>query len=349
MTLEEILKNEPTFRRQQIYLAWFEKGLNSFADITTISKNLRDQLKDEPWMTVKAKVLQQSAKDGTRKALIELSDGRTIETVLMPRKSKKEEQNWQMPLRYTVCVSSQVGCPMACAFCATGKLGLKRNLTYREIVDQLRFWQQVLWAEGKNEQVENIVLMGQGEPLLNYDHVKLALQIFTKFAKIGPRKITLSTVGVIPSMERMVTDTDFPPVRFALSLHSATEESRTSIIPSTKPGFLDFLVEWSKKYHATFKSRAHFIGLEYIMLKGVNDDDKHLKALIKLSSKLGLVRINLIPYNPGGCADEFQGTDIDVIKKWQQKINDHGMVCTIRLSQGLDIDAACGQLANKNQ
>jgi 23S rRNA (adenine2503-C2)-methyltransferase len=212
----------------------------------------------------------------------------------------------------------------------------------------VRLWQKVLYETGGGE-VDNIVLMGQGEPLLNYDNVKLALNIFTKYAKIGPRKITLSTVGVVPSMERMVTDKDFPSVRFALSLHSAMKETRSHIIPSNKEGFLDFLVEWSKKYHAVFKSRVHFIGLEYIMLKGVNDDDVHLKALIKLASKLGLVRINLIPYNPGACADFFEGTSIEIIKKWQKKINDHGMVCTIRLSQGLDIDAACGQLANKAQ
>ena len=349
MSLEEAIKDEPAFRRQQIYLAWFEKNKNSFADITTLSKNLREQLKDEPWLTVKEKILQRSEKDGTRKALLELSDGKTIETVLMPRKSKKEDQNRQMPLRYTVCVSSQVGCPMACAFCSTGKLGLTRNLTYREIVDQLRYWQKLLWQEGKNEEVENIVFMGQGEPLLNYDNVKLALQILTKYAKIGPRKIIVSTVGVAPSMERMVTDKDFPLVRFALSLHSAMVKTRLQLIPSHKQGFLDFLVEWSKKFHAVFKSRTHFLGLEYIMLKGINDDDQHLKALIKLASKLGLVRINLIPYNPGGCNDSFQGTDYEIIKNWQQKINDHDMICTIRLSQGLDIDAACGQLANKNQ
>ncbi|MFA6423982.1 MAG: 23S rRNA (adenine(2503)-C(2))-methyltransferase RlmN [Candidatus Magasanikbacteria bacterium] len=346
MSLEEKIKSEPAYRRDQIYLAWFDKNIHDFSEITTLSKNLREQLTDEPWMTVKQKVLQTSQNDGTRKALLELSDGQIIETVLMPRASKKLDQSGE--LRYTVCISSQVGCPMGCAFCATGKLGFKRNLTYREIIDQIRFWQQMMWQEPGDGEVENIVLMGQGEPLLNYENVKLALAILIKYAKIGPRKITMSTVGVPESMEKMVTEKDFPSVRFALSLHSALSESRSAVIPSNRPSFLDFLVEWSKKYHTAFPSRTHFIGLEYIMLKGINDDIKHLNALIKLVLKLGSIRVNLIPYNASGCNDMFQGTDFVTIQTWQKKMNDHDITCTIRRSQGLDIDAACGQLANKN-
>lgn len=342
--LEEIIKAEPKFRRDQIYHAWFDKNIDGFSNITTLSKNLREKLADEPWFVVKSKIIQKSEIDGTRKALIEFSDGKFVETVLMPRVSKKLDHPDE--LRYTICISSQVGCPMACVFCATGKLGLKRNLTYREIIDQVRFWMKTLWDENNETQIDNIVLMGQGEPLLNYENVKLALQILIKHGEFAPRKVTLSTVGVIPSMERMVTDKDFPPVRFALSLHSADPDTRLSIIPSHKKGFLEFLIEWSKKYHASFPSKTHFVGLEYIMLKGINDDDKQLKALTKLACKVGLVRVNLIPYNPGA-NDKFQGTDMETIKMWQKKLNDHDIVCTIRRSQGLDIDAACGQLANK--
>jgi len=346
MSLEEIIQSEPTYRRDQIYLAWFDEKINDFSHITTLSKSLREKLNSEPWFTVKEKILQKSEDDGTRKALLELHDGQTIETVLMPRKSKKQDQ--PDTVRYTVCISSQVGCPMKCAFCATGKLGLKRNLTYREIVDQVRYWQKILWDE-KRGQIDNVVLMGQGEPLLNYDNVKLALHIFIKYAQIGPRKITISTVGVPEAMEKMVTEKDFPPVRFALSLHSAIPEKRAAIIPSHRVDFFNFLIDWSKKYHTIFSSRTHFIGLEYIMLKDINDDDKHLNALIKLVSKLGLVRINLIPYNHGGCGDLFSGTEMEKIQTWQQKLNDHNIICTIRRSQGLDIAAACGQLANKQK
>ncbi len=346
MSFEEAIKSEPAYRRDQIYLAWFDKNIHSFSEITTLSKNLREQLATEPWMTVKEKVLQTSQNDGTRKALLEFSDGRVVESVLMPRISKKQIPG-DRP-RYTICVSSQVGCPMACTFCATGKLGFARNLTYREILDQMRYWQQILWEKNEGE-VDNIVFMGQGEPLLNYENVKLTLKILIKYAKIGQRKITLSTVGVPESMNKMVTEKDFPAVRFALSLHSALAETRATIIPSNRAGFLDFLVDWTKKYHAAFPSRTHFIGLEYIMLKDVNDDAKHLNALIKLALKLGSIRVNLIPYNPSSCNDAFQGTAIADIQNWQKKMNDHSITCTIRRSQGLDIDAACGQLANKNQ
>ncbi len=346
MSLEEIIKSEPTYRLDQIYLGWFDKNIHNFSDITTLSKKLREQLIDEPWMTVKEKVLQTSEIDGTRKALLEFADGKVVESVLMPRVSKKQIPG-DRP-RFTICVSSQVGCPMGCTFCATGKLGFTRNLTYREIIDQMRYWQQILWEKDEGE-IDNIVFMGQGEPLLNYENVKLTLKILVKYAKIGQRKITLSTVGVPESMNKMVTEKDFPAVRFALSLHSALPQSRLAIIPSNRPGFLDFLVEWTKKYHTAFPSRTHFIGLEYIMLKDVNDDSNHLKALIKLALKLGSIRVNLIPYNASSCNDFFEGTDFATIQAWQQKMNDHDVTCTIRRSQGLDINAACGQLANKNK
>jgi 23S rRNA (adenine2503-C2)-methyltransferase len=346
MSLEEIIQNEPAFRRQQIYLAWFDKNIHSFDEITTLSKDLRAQLKDEPWLTVKEKILQTSKIDGTRKALLELSDGKIVETVLMPRANKKQAPS-DKP-RYTICVSSQVGCPMACTFCATGKMGFTRNLTYREIIDQIRYWKQILWQDQTGD-VDNVVFMGQGEPLLNYENVKLALNILIKGAKLGPRKITVSTVGLEPTMNKMVDDKNFPPIRFALSLHSAINENRTAIMPSNRSNFLDFLVDWSRRYHQAFPSRTHFIGIEYIMLKNVNDTPKNLEALSKLALKMGSVRVNLIPYNPGASKDAFGGTDMETIKHWQQKLNSKGIVCTIRRSQGLDIAAACGQLANKNQ
>jgi len=346
MTLEEIIKDQPAFRREQIYLAWFDKNIKSFDEITTLPKDLRAQLKDLPWMTVKEKTLLKSEIDGTRKALLEFSDGQVVESVLMPRISKKKTPS-DRP-RYTICVSSQVGCPMACTFCATGKLGFTRNLTYREILDQMRYWQQVLWKNNEGE-VDNIVFMGQGEPLLNYNNVKLALNILIKGAKLGPRKITVSTVGLAETMNKMVDDKTFPPIRFALSLHSAINENRTQIMPSNRSNFLDFLVDWAKRYHKAFPSRTHFIGIEYIMLKDVNDKPKNLDALIKLVNKMGSTRVNLIPYNPGGAYDSFGGTPMEIIRMWQKKMNEKNITCTIRRSQGLDISAACGQLANKDK
>ncbi len=344
-TLTTILANEKPFRLKQVYLAWFDPKLNSYAELTTLSKELREELAEIPWLTVKQTALETSPSDGTKKVLLELADGALIETVLMPRidKSKKEAEH-----RYTVCLSTQVGCPMRCGFCTTGKLGFKRNLLVEEIVDQFRFWQKELFKTDPAGQINNIVLMGQGEPLLNYDNVKEALNLFLKYVNIGPRKITLSTVGVPQAMDRLLDDLDFPAVRFALSLHTAIEESREKIILSHQKGFLEWLITWANKYHRRFPSRTHFIGLEYTFLEGVNDDDKHLKALIKLASKLGRVRINLIPYNtdpnnPG----LFRGSKKETIETWQQALLAKGFISTIRHSQGQDISAACGQLQNR--
>ena len=341
MLLEEILKNEPKYKIDQIWQGKFNPALNSFAEITTLSKDLREKIKDFPWLSVKQILLQKSKSDNTQKALLELSDGLTIETVLMGRINKRETR--EDDFRNTICLSTQVGCGMGCAFCATGKMGFKRNLTVDELVDQFRFWQKYLFDNGGGE-VDNIVLMGQGEPLLNYDNVKEALNLFIKYGSIGQSKITMSTCGIIPGMKKMIEDKDFPPVRFALSLHSAIGEIRKKIMPSHTDNFFDFLIEWSKQYHAKFTSRTQFIGLEYAFLFGVNDDDKNLKALIKLASKLGRVRINLIPYND--TTGIFVGSDMEILKKWQKKLMESGFTVTIRLSQGQDIAAACGQLQN---
>ena len=344
MELSEIIKDQPRYKYDQIWQGKFDPRFNSYADITTLSKDLREKAKSLPWLSVKLIFLQKSQTDNTQKALLELLDGETVETVLMGRINKKETR--EQKLRYTVCLSTQVGCPMGCAFCATGTLGMKRNLTLEELVDQFRFWQKYLREENGGE-IENIVLMGQGEPLLNYDNVKEALNIFIKFGKIGPSKITMSTCGVIAGMNRMIEDKDFPPVRFALSLHSAIPEIRKKLMPSHTDDFFDFLVDWSKKYHQKFTSRTHFVGLEYAFLAGINDDDKNLKALIKLASKLGLTRINLIPYND--TTGLFVGSSMEVLKKWQEGLMKKGFTVTIRLSQGQDIAAACGQLKNKIQ
>lgn len=339
--LEKILDGQPRFRREQIYKAWFDPKIKSLSEITTLPKEWREKQKDFIWVPFQLVSIQESSLDETKKALLKLSDGEMIETVLMGRQSKKIEQSSDR--RYTICLSSQVGCPLKCSFCATGSMGFKRNLTADEIVGQYRFWNYFLNERGKGA-VSNIVLMGQGEPLLNYEAVKNAINIFLKYTDVGPSKITLSTSGVIPGMERMVEDQDFPGVRFALSLHSAIESDRKELMPSQPPDFFTFLTSWSKKYHRRWPSRTHFIGLEYIFINNINDSDKHLKALIKLASKLGRVRLNLIPYNVYGGKES--SSPYEKLKEWQNKLMNSGFTVTIRLSQGSDIAAACGQLRN---
>jgi len=332
--LNKIFENESAYRLKQVYKAWFDPKITDYAQITTLPAALRKKLAGIPWFAVKLKTISKSRIDGTEKALLELADGLCIETVLMSRGDEEKT-------RRTICVSSQVGCAMKCAFCATGRSGFRRNLTAEEIIDQYRFWKNHL-AKSK-ETVGNIVIMGQGEPLLNYDAVKFALNIILKNSDIGPSKITLSTVGEKTMMEKILNDKDFPPVRLAISLHSAIEETRKKIVPSTQTGFLDFLVGWSEKYHKLLGSRSHFISLEYVMLADKNDDDKHLRALINLARKLGRIKINLIPLNE--TAADIRGSSMETIKKWQDAIMKAGFICTVRHSQGPDIAAACGQLA----
>jgi 23S rRNA (adenine2503-C2)-methyltransferase len=337
--LEQILSEETRYRKDQIYRAWFDNKIHSYEEITTLPKILREKLSPNSWIVVKEIKKFTSKIDGTQKALLGLEDGAAIETVLMPRENKKQDKKAEM--RYTICISSQVGCPMACLFCATGSAGFSRNLSYREIVDQYRYWQSVVGEEYK---IDNIMLMGQGEPLLNYDNVKIALEIFIKYAEIGPSKITISTVGIVDKMEKMIEEKNFPPVRFALSLHGATDEQRKKIIKNSPNNFILFFVDWAKRYQKVFSSRTHFVGIEYIMIDRINDSDSDMKALANIASAIGKTRVNLIQYNPMACNDKFSGSKIEVLKKWQKEMNRRGIICTIRRSQGLDIFAACGQL-----
>lgn len=378
--LFEVLKNEPKFRQDQIYRAWFNPAILSYDQITTLPKNLRAELTNEPWLTVALGSMRVSKIDNTKKALLKLADGNCVETVLMGRENKKLTRSDEE--RYTICISTQVGCPMGCVFCATGKMGFKRNLTAREIIDEYRFWQQYLVNEESkkldssphsggiqnDKRISNIVLMGQGEPLLNYDNVKMALKLILKYTEIGERQITVSTVGVPAVMEKMVDDSEWPAVRFALSLHNPIEAERKKLIPSHQADFLLWLIDWSKKYHQRFSARTQFVGIEYTLVPGENDSERHLKTLIKLVSKLGRTRVNLIPLNTGGMDKNNLATpsrsplphrhtgletgrdskeDLDTIHHWQKTLMAAGFTTTIRRSQGQDIEAACGQLALK--
>ncbi|MFA5127497.1 MAG: 23S rRNA (adenine(2503)-C(2))-methyltransferase RlmN [Patescibacteria group bacterium] len=341
-SFEQIISTEPKYRRDQIWRALFDPKLNNFSEITTLPKDLRAKLEKIPWLPVEPALVQASRLDDTQKALLRLADDETIETVLMGRANKRATR--ESDKRYTICVSSQVGCAMRCAFCATGEFGFRRNLSAEEIIGQFRFWQKYLLEKNGGGEIENIVLMGQGEPLVNYDAVKDALNLILKYTKVGETKITLSTAGVVAGMNKMIEDKDFPAVRFALSLHSAIPEDRKKLMPSQPEKFFEFFIDWCEKYHERWPSRTHFVGLEYVFINGVNDTPAHLKALIKLASKIGRVRLNLIPFN--AAAGKFSGTPMEKIKEWQTRLMDSGFTVTVRLSQGSDIAAACGQLRN---
>ena len=335
---EALFPSEPAFRWKQIEDALFSSA-KSWNDVTTISKTLRESLTVIPWMSVEAQTVQVSLKGDTHKALLKVDGEKEIETVLM----KNRREAW------TICVSSQVGCAMRCGFCATGKMGLTRSLIADEIIDQYRFWVQYLQEHPEIEgRISNIVFMGMGEPLANYEEVKKTLNLILKYTDIGRTRITVSTVGVLPRLEQILTDTDWPHIRLAVSLHCAIEETRKKIVPTSYDEFLPKLEDWAKRYLQKFGNRRHHLTFEYVMLKGVNDTPAHARALAKFVNHIGNVRVNLIPYNLTGV--EFECSTEPAIQEFLEILHTKHLIATTRRTMGEDIAAACGQLivvANK--
>lgn len=284
-------------------------------------------------MSVKEIIVQESLKKDTFKALLEVEGKNQIETVLM----QNRRGSW------TICVSSQVGCAMRCTFCATGKMGLTRNLLTDEIIDQYRFWIQFLEKRPELPQrISNIVFMGMGEPLANYENVKETLGVILKETDIGRTRITVSTVGVLPRLEQILNDPDWPHVRLAVSLHSADPKTRKDIVPTSYDDFLPKLTDWAQRYLLKFGNRRHHLTFEYVMLRGVNDTPHHAKLLSSLINKIGNVRVNLIPYNFTG--GEFQTSTSQGVKDFFAYLENHNVTVTTRRTMGDDIAAACGQL-----
>jgi len=331
-----VLAMQPAFRRKQCLEALFAPGFSAWMEVIVLPKALREQLASEvPWMAVKGKRVLEGRNSDVAKALLELEDGSCIESVLM----RNARGQW------SVCVSTQVGCAMRCTFCATGRLGLKRNLTVDEIVDQYRFWKSHLSAKNDSTRISNIVLMGMGEPLANYENVKAALQTWLQYTDVGPTHITVSTVGVLPRLDQILTDATWPGVRLAISLHSADLEKRKALMPSTSNDFLAHLADWAKHYLEKFGNRRHHLTFEYILINNVNDTKQDLEALAAFVSNAGRVKVNLIPYNTTGM---YKTSGKDHIEAFARKLEERGVTVTVRRSMGDDIDAACGQLANKN-
>jgi 23S rRNA (adenine2503-C2)-methyltransferase len=274
-----------------------------------------------------------SKRGDTWKALLATQDNAKIETVLM--KNSRDQ--------FTVCVSTQVGCAMACRFCATGRMGFTRNLSEDEIVDQVRFLRGFIREQGLSREITNIVFMGMGEPLANYENVRGALKTFIDQMKIGPTRITVSTVGLVPMLEKILDDPEWLPVRLAVSLHSADPRTRKELMPTSYADFLDRLAEWAARYFVKFSEKRRHLTFEYIMLAGVNDTSDHAAALVSFAQRIGKVKINLIPYNitEGG----FRKSDESDIERFQKTLEKAGVIVTRRRTMGDDIAAACGQLA----
>ncbi|MBI2439520.1 MAG: 23S rRNA (adenine(2503)-C(2))-methyltransferase RlmN [Candidatus Moranbacteria bacterium] len=324
----------PAFRFRQIEEALFDVKKRSFSDVSTLPLVVRQKLDEKiSWLVVHPAHILESVKKDTFKAIVKLSDDKRVETVLM----RNARGQW------TVCVSAQVGCAMACTFCATGKMGFSRNLTSDEIVDQYRLWRIFLHDHPEREgRISNIVFMGMGEPLANYDNVKEALRQILTYTDIGPTHITVSTVGLLPMLRTILEDQTWPPVRLAVSLHSADSETRKAMMPSSFDGFLDELAEWTNAYFLVFDSRRRHLTFEYVMLADINDTKEHAEKLIRFARRVGKARINLIPYNFTGSV--YRDSSARQFDRFEEMLRSAGVNVTRRRTMGDDIAAACGQL-----
>jgi 23S rRNA (adenine(2503)-C(2))-methyltransferase len=362
--LEKILKdeNQPKFRLEQIMKAVYEDDVSSFLGVSTISKDLRELLEKE--MKILSfevgKVLVSKDKLSI-KALLKLSDGNNIETVLLSPRPARNATHSVAGGRdiWTACISSQVGCPLGCEFCATGKGGFKRNLTAEEITDQVLFWKQYLrqLSQGRSLDVSNIVYMGMGEPFLNWENVKKSVEdlVNPKMFEIGSRSISISTAGVKDGILKFLEE--FPQVNLAISLHFVDNEMRSKFMPANKAYNLEDIKKDLQDY---FKKSKRKVFMEYIMFEGLNDsldDAKNLVVYLKSIGSSYLLHVNLISYNPAkelsSEASElsslalFKASSKDKISKFKDYLLQNRINATIRKSLGSEIQGSCGQLAGK--
>ena len=318
---------QPSFRAQQLTEWLYQRHVSSYDEMTNLPAALRAALSERFPLTTPEIVNRQVSRDGTRKYLIEFDDGIRVETVAIPSRGGD---------RLTVCFSTQAGCAIGCAFCATGREGFARNLTPGEIIDQVFIAQ-----DDMGKRVTNVVGMGQGEPFLNYDNTMAALRILNnkKGLEIGARHISVSTCGILPGIERFSEE----PEQFtlAVSLHAARQGVRDLLMPNVVRFKLGNLKSALQEYIAKTNRR---VTLEYIMIDGVNDADEDLKALQKFCANL-LCHVNLIPINAIE-GSVFQPSEPETINRWLNAIQKKGTEATLRDSRGSDIDGACGQLKN---
>ncbi len=321
---------EKPFRAKQVYDWLWSKNLHSIDEMTNLSKTLREKISEEYTINPVSVDLLQKSTDGTIKNGVKLHDGLLVESVLIPTET-----------RTTACVSSQVGCSLNCEFCATARLKRMRNLEVAEIVDQVA----LIDSQSKmyfDRPLSNIVFMGMGEPMMNYKNVVEAIRKITQPEGLGmsPRRITVSTSG-IPKMIRMLADDDLR-VKLALSLHSAIESKRNEIMPfSDKFPLTDIMESLQYWYQKT----GSVITFEYCVWKGINDTDEDIRALIKYCKQVPS-KVNLIQYNPIGDG-KYDKCNKQAEENYVRQLENAGVTVMIRKSRGGDIDAACGQLANK--
>ena len=328
-TLTEL--GQPKYRLTQIKKAVFQQMAGSFSSIKELPSDLGSELdKRIRFSSFRSEKTFRSASGESIKALFELEDGNHIESVLMFHNKD----------RITLCVSSQVGCPMQCGFCATGKLGFKRDLTTEEIIDQILHFNRML--KNENKKIDNIVFMGMGEPFLNYENVIAAIKIINDHAalNIGQRHISVSTAGIVPGI-RKFADEDLQ-VNLAISLHASNDATRSKLMPLNKKYPVKDRMEAADYYISKTRRRLMF---EYLMIDGLNDSEDDAKELAKIMSRNKLYFVNLISYNETGI---FKPSSKENIDKFKKVLQGAGIDVIQRRKFGEDIAGACGQLAARN-
>ena len=331
---------EKRFRATQLFRWIHQRGVADFSQMSDLAKSLREKLAGKAQVTALPVISQHESADGTIKWLFDVGGGNAIEGVFIPEDD-----------RGTLCVSSQAGCAVGCRFCSTGHQGFSRNLTTAEIVAQLWFAEHFLRRHLKTEErvISNVVMMGMGEPLQNYDRLVPALRTMLDDHGYGlsRRRVTVSTSGVVPMIERLARDC---PVALAVSLHAPTDELRSHLVPLNRKYPIDELLRTCTAYLAA--APRDFITFEYCMLDGVNDQPEHAQALIALMRRHGAdglrAKFNLIPFNPFPQSGLTRSPMARVLA-FGKLLNDAGIVTTVRKTRGDDIDAACGQLAGDVQ
>ena len=323
---------EKPYRARQLLKWIYQNGVTDFEAMTDLSKSLRQSLGESATISLPTVISQHNSTDGTIKWLFASGSGQAVESVFIPE-----------PERGTLCISSQVGCALDCAFCATGAQGFNRNLTAAEIIGQVWHANQTLPRRANGEfAVTNIVFMGMGEPLANYRNLVPAVQLLLSDLAYGisRRRVIVSTSGIVPHIDRLADECN---VALAVSLHAPNDELRSRLVPINKIHPIDTLLAACWRYAAKHANR--FITFEYIMLRGVNDEIRHADELAGLL-KGKPAKVNLIPFNPFN-GNEFTRSSADTIRAFQDRLRQRGLIATTRKTRGDDIDAACGQLAGR--
>jgi 23S rRNA (adenine2503-C2)-methyltransferase len=331
-------QGEKPFRARQV-ARWIHRfGVDDFEQMTDVAKSLRNNLPAVAEIRGPVPVRDSTAADGTRKWLLDVGGGNAVETVFIP------EAN-----RGTLCISSQVGCALECSFCSTGKQGFNRNLTTAEIIGQLWHANRMLGAvkqpgvgDSGERVISNVVMMGMGEPLANFDNVTAALRLMLDDNAYGlsRRRVTVSTAGLVPAMDRL---RESVPVALAVSLHAPTDALRDELVPVNRKYPLHELMAACRRYLEN--APRDFITFEYVLLAGINDSDADARALLALTRKIPC-KFNLIPFNPFPGSD-YRRPAAERVRRFQEVLMNADVVATVRKTRGDDIDAACGQLAGQ--